>query len=286
MQETFENEYSGQAEVDHQCITRYLNHPIIHSYYDELLSLANKGDTVSGRKMHQLTENLLPTVHLKNCHRQEIWRKFTLGHWYDAIQGPDCAFPYVHKSQVNMEKVTEAGLEGRIQRTEWGKDIYVRENLNEPDPLVIDDPIGNGEELMVGKSCMIKEHKTGMKYKAYVWFSLYDCCYLRAYESIRNSFLESIGKDGKDRSLPFFINSIGGAYMGPTKRMNWTHFIQINQCGKFTSHKTRKIWSAYIKNQKSALLSEGKRKLVEVGSRKAIVIICSLRERISYVQLQ
>ena len=34
---------------------------------------------------------------------------------------------------------------------------------------------------MVGQSSMVKEHKPGKIYKAYVWLSLYDCCYLRAY---------------------------------------------------------------------------------------------------------
>ena len=75
-----------------------------------------------------------------------------------------------------------------------GQEIYIRENLHNPDHLVQDDPLGPGadtdtRQMLVGKVSYIVEHKTGKKFPAILWFSMYDCAYLRAYEAIRYTIL-------------------------------------------------------------------------------------------------
>ena len=246
--------------MDSSCITRYLNHPLIINFFDEMMSNAVNDDFVpTSNQMLHMTKTLLSTLHLKAGHRQEIWGKLTLKNWNEAITGPDSAFPFLDPSQVDMEVAKQTGrvMEGFTE----GEEMYYRENLHRPDPVVRADPLnqeGDTRKMLVGKVTYVKNHKTGKKYKAVLWFSLYDCCYLRAYETLRLRFLASIGKDGTDTSLPFFINSLGEAYMTKNTSMDWTWFKQINMCGKFTSHKARKIMSDYIKAQKNAILSEGK----------------------------
>ena len=241
--------------MDSSCITRYLNHPLIINFFDEMMSNAVNDDFVpTSNQMLHMTKTLLSTLHLKAGHRQEIWGKLTLKNWNEAITGPDSAFPFLDPSQVDMEAAKQTGrvMEGFTE----GEEVYYR-----PDPVVRVDPLtleGDTRKMLVGKVTYVKDHKTGKRYKAVLWFSLYDCCYLRAYETLRLRFLASKGMDGTDSKLPFFINSVGEAYMTPTTRMDWTWFKQINMCGKFTSHKARKIMSEYIKAQKNAILSEGK----------------------------
>ena len=260
----FAAEYLGQGEVDSSCITRYLNHPLVIDFFDNMLKIASTEQVVSGNQMANITRQLLSITHIKQGHREEIWKKMTLEHWNDAVTGPDCAFPYVSPSQVDIEAARQMGRVHRGHRESFldNEEIYVRQNLQKPDPLVHDDPLGPGHEgdnreLLVGKATVVKEHKTGRKYPAYIWFSQYDVVYLRAYESIRCRFLQSIGKDGEDLSVPFFINSKGEGYL-TNQRMDWTWFREINQCGKFTSHKARKIMSDYIKRKKSAVMVEGR----------------------------
>ena len=246
--------------MDSSCITRYLNHPLIINFFNEMMSNAAKEDYVpTPSQILHITKILVSTIHLKAGHRKEIWGKLLLKNWTEAITGPDCAFPFLDPSQVDMEAARQTGrvMEGFTE----GEEMYYRENLHRPDPVVRVDPLtleGDTRKMLVGKVTYVKDHKTGKRYKAVLWFSLYDCCYLRAYETLRLRFLASKGMDGTDPKLPFFINSQGEAYMSKTTCMDWTWFRQINMCGKFTSHKARKIMSDYIKAQKNAILSEGK----------------------------
>ena len=81
----------------------------------------------------------------------------------------------------------------------------------------------------MGKATTIKGHKTGKKYPAYIWFSLYDVCYMRAYEAVRNLYLDRVlGKNPEDRSVAFFINTQGDPYLQKGTRLEWTRFMQIN----------------------------------------------------------
>ena len=263
--ERFAMEFSGQAEVDSNCVTRYLNHPLVINFFDELLEIASQEEVVSGHKMVNITKQLLPITHIKQAHREEIWKKMTLRHWNDAVTGPDCAYPYVDPRDVDMEVARHRGRVHVGHRAGFldNEEIYVREDLHSPDPLVQDDPLrpgqeGDNRELLLGKATVVNEHKTGRKYPAYIWFSQYDVVYLRAYESIRHRYLQSIGKNGSDLSTVFFINSKGEAYLTSGQPMDWTWFRNINQCGNFTGHKARKIFSDYIKNKKDAVMSEAR----------------------------
>lgn len=261
--EKFDIEFGGQGEVDSSCVTRFLNHPLVIGFFDNLIDLASKGEVVKGGEMVNITDKMLPITHIKQAHREEIWKKFTLGHYNNAVKGPDKAYPYVDASQVDMDAARQTGRVhlGHREGFQDGEEVYIRD-LENPDPLVRDDPLAPGQEdnreLLVGKCTVVEQHKTGRKYPAYIWFSQYDVVYLRAYESIRFKFLESIGKDGDDLTSTFFINSKGESYLGSGRRMDWTWFKQINNLGKFTGHKTRKIFSNHIKNKKSAVWSEAR----------------------------
>ena len=236
---------------------RYLNHPLTHEFYKELLDLASRNVVVNKNTMVRITKELLCTIHLKNGHRQEIWSSFTLGHYFDAVQGPDAAFPYVDTRKARAEEG-----KGKVLDTEWGE-VYVRDP-HRADPGVIDDPLGDDpvedepRNLRVGKCTVVKAHKTGKNYPAYVYFSLYDVVWIRAYEVIRFNFLNSIGKNPLDKKQAFFINSAGGSLIGRNRGLDWTRFMMINQCGTFKGHTARKIMSDYIKKQDNSVLAEGK----------------------------
>ena len=260
IKETFNTEFCGQIRLNSECITKYLEHPLVVNFYDEMLAFASSEKVPTGPKMVYFTKHLLPTIHIKSGMRQEIWQNMRLKHWIEAIQGDECAFPFLDLSQVDLEEARKSGrvMEGFCE----GEEIYFREDGFNPDHIVRDDPMmldPDSRELLVGRACIVWNHKTGKRYPAIIWFSVYDCCYLRAYEAIRFRYLESIGMDGKDINLPFFINSKGDAYLNKSQaQMDWTWFKQINQCGDFTGHQGRKIMSDYIKSHKNAVMKEGR----------------------------
>ena len=76
-QENYNREFAGQTEVDADCIRRYLNHPTVINFYDELLEFASRSEAPSGVKMNYFTKHLLPTIHIKSGMRQEIWKLMT-----------------------------------------------------------------------------------------------------------------------------------------------------------------------------------------------------------------
>ena len=190
-----------------------------HEFYKELMELASSKEKVDKNTFTRLTRELLSTIHLKNPHRQEIWGLFTLGHYIDAAKGGDAAYPYVDTSQTR----SEAG-QGRVMDTEAMGRVYVRDP-HAADPGVADDPLreaaredGEPRNLRVGRCTSVKAHKTGSNYPAYVFITLYDMVYLRAYEEVRFRFLTSIGHDPTDPSQAFFVNSVGAPYITRT----WT----------------------------------------------------------------
>ena len=262
-----------------QLFIRFLNHPVTQELYRELLDLAKRGVAVAPNTMTRLTKELLCTLHLKNPHRQEIWGLFTRGHYIDAVTGGDAAFPFVDTSQARVEEGN-----GQVVNTEWGE-VYVRDP-HRADPGVARDPLGEDarevqeenepRNLRVGRCTTVNAHKTGRKYPAYVFFTLYDVVWLRAYEEIRKNFLDSIGQDPTDNSQAFFINAVGGSLITRNRGLDWTRykgvsqyfrnkyyyfyyrFMMVNQCGPFKGHTARKIISDYVKKQNIAVLSEGK----------------------------
>ena len=234
-----------------------------HEFYKELMELAKNKTKVDKNTFARLTRELLCTIHLKNPHRQEIWGLFTHGHYIDAAKGGDAAYPYVDTSQTRSE-----GGQGRVMDTEAMGRVYVR-NPHQADPGVTFDPLhedaredGEPRNLRVGRCTNVTAHKTGANYPAYVFFTLYDMVYLRAYEEVRFNFLTSIGQNPSDHSRAFFCNSVGEPYINRKRSLDWTRFMMINQCGSFKGHTARKIVSDYVKKQNNAVLDEGRQYLM------------------------
>ena len=59
LKENYNREFAGQTEVDADCIRRYLNHPTVINFYDELLEFASRSEAPSGVK-HQAPSTSSP----------------------------------------------------------------------------------------------------------------------------------------------------------------------------------------------------------------------------------
>ena len=259
--EEYMEKFSGKEPLDSSCVTRFLNHQITRDFYRELMNEAESNTAVTRKQMVNLGRQLLKRWHLKNGFRQEIWGKFTLQHWMDAINGPDASFPYLlaEPGQNSGLDLQNEHVASNVHQME-GVRVYVRKDPFQPDPLDPQDPMQQEDtrDLLLGKCTLIHKHKTH-KYPCYIWLSKWDVLHGRCYEKIRNLYLRSIGKNPEDLEGSFFINSKGGATISPhSEPLEWSDFSVINQCGKVSSHIVRKLVSDYISNQKDAVLTEGR----------------------------
>ena len=168
-------------------------------------------------------------------------------------------------SGINLE---DPQVKARLEKR-GSTQVYIRDNLHQPDPLVPNDPmVQDGEEvdqlradnweLVRGKAVTLKKHKTS-KYPIQLWFSQFDIVYCRCYEAIRSVYLDHLDQNPEDPLTAFFINSKGAPLIHPkSSPVDWTDFSVITGSGRVTSHVARKMQSQFITKQKDTLLLEGR----------------------------
>ena len=250
--------FSGLDEPGDDAISMYLASKFCQDILKDILELADKGVLVDKKNYLRLMKGLCRIWHLKNGHRVEVWGHFLYESWIFAVKGPDAAFPY--KMVKDIEHAEKQNIQDRD-----GVKVYVRPDPTIADPDDPDDPMNKGEEkdLLLGKVVEIPKHKTGFKYRCWIFLSKWDVLYGRAMDIIRAKFLTSLGKDPHDPKIPFFTNSKGESLIHTRcPSLGWTEFSLVNNCKSVTSHIARKLLSAYVANQKSLVLQEGREYLM------------------------
>ena len=81
------------------------------------------------------------------------------------------------------------------------------------------------------------------------------------YESIAMQFIQQQNKQNENKILvnnqmPFFINSLGKAFISPQSTLDMSDFAIVSGIPRATSHICRKMFVNYLYTQKNALLLE------------------------------
>ena len=266
--ERYQTDHAGRKQLDALDIKKFLDSQCTIDLISELIYWVHTDDIPTDSQFIKIVDGVLQRIHLTSGMRKEIWTIFTYDLYCELRNSKDASRPFISTDPTSID-VNLAEKQGRVMMSEWGTNVYVREDLHTPDPIVRNDPLDNeklGEtdrDLLLGKYTIVKNHKTGTKYQAIVWFSKFQLGMCDMFEEIRFKFMVSKGKNPVNGDTAFFMNSKCEPFITPKSRgFDWTDFILTTGCGTFVSHQARHIMSDYVMQQDSQLIKEGRKYLM------------------------
>ena len=264
----YQTEHVGNRQLDSSDITKFLDSQCTIDHISDLIYWAKTSGVPNDSQFVKLTDGNLQRIHLLSGMRKEVWTVFSYSDYSLLRNGKDASRPFF-SVDPNTIDVKAAEEQGRVMTSGWGTNVYVRDDLHNPDPNVRNDPINNDQlcdedrDLLLGKYTVVKNHKTGTKYEAIIWLSKFQLAMCDLYEEIRAKFILSKGQDPTKGDRAFFINSKCEPFITTySKGFDWSDLELLTGCGRFTSHMARHIMSDFVSKQENQLLKEGRQYLM------------------------
>ena len=230
----------------------WFNHPETKAMDKKLFDYAETGRTMSGSEILQMCKYLLTRFFCKQGMRTEIGRIIKWSDYSEAKQRSFAAFPY---KQVQWDTSVDPRNPKVQQRIFNDENLYIREDPYKPDPNDPDDDMKNPVwDAVKGYCVVIRLHKTGYKFPAYIWFSLIDDARMACWEQVCSDYLNSIGKT-KTIETPIFINSRGESLLASTTSLDLSDFARIVKIPAASVYMFRKMFTNFVYDSRSGKLA-------------------------------